>query len=1046
MYSFVQSCAKRKDLIDARRMQCLMVDDGQDGIAFWNDHLIRLFADCGSLQEADRAFWKVVEPTVFTWNAIISAHAKLSEPRAALQLYARMQEIGVPPDVVTYISILKACGSIGDLAQGRIIHSKVTLNGLETDVNLGSTLISVYTKCACLEDGRHLFDMLSSKNVVTWGAMIAGYFQNSQGFFALKLFESMQEARVEPSVFTYSSTLKACGSVKAVCEGRLLHHEVMKRRYELDLVLGSTLISMYIDCGHLEEARRLFDGLSNPDIVSWDIIISGYVAHGQSLQALDIYGKMQASKVKPNLVLYLSLLQACGNIQRVDSGQSFHNEIVCKGLDAQLLIENTLIDMYAKSGFLAEAVKLFECLEQRDIASWGALIAGFVDNGFSSFALDILDKMTEQGIIPNRAIFLCSVKACSKGLDYAQGRLKHKQIASIGLDRESAIGNVLVDMYVQFSYLEEARRVFDCMLEVNELSWGLMLAGYANNSQVFEAFEMFDEMVEHGLKPNEVILLLLLSCCSKACAINHGRQSHMHVISHGLHMDVVLGSAIVDMYSKCGNLNDACKVFDGIPCKDVVLYGSMIDGFAQQGQSVLALQLFVEMVSRPIEPSKALFLSLLKASSSIEAITWGFLLHHYCCECSLDCDIEIGTSLLDLYAKCSYLEESLKVFGELEILGSVSYSAMISGCMDNGQDFAALELYAKMQEKGIRANVDLLLFILSACVTVGAIGRGRMIHGELVRMGADSNNMVRGRLCNMYANCGMIDEAYTVLEGETCQELASSLATKAGVQPKQDNYESGGSQIGTLMKGLEPVDSTLPSMLTICSNVGMLREACFHINAMSQAKGFRPNVQLYSCIVDLLGRTGHLEEAEFFAKTLPFLPDSIMWISLLTNSKTHTAVSCGRRFFGRVGKLSADFFAGCRPLKAAVKHDSESAIITMQCRDYRAIHKSFQIAFKEQNSRPVVNNEIEVVDHYKTTYHKDCLQGGLCSKVATKDQALEYQNVTNQRCPQYGMHETTSLVTTEGSRSNDVGYFKSLILSVNELVVKFCHKLSFYRL
>ncbi|KAI5080274.1 hypothetical protein GOP47_0005753, partial [Adiantum capillus-veneris] len=1029
MYSFLQSCAKRKDLKDARLMQCLIVDDGYDAVAFWNDHLIRLFAECGSLKEADKVFCKVVEPTVFTWNAIISAHEKLGEPSAALQLYTRMQENGVLPDVVTYLYILKACGSVSDVDQGRIIHDKVTMNGLEADVNLGSTLISMYTKCACLDDGRHLFDMLSSKNVVTWGAMIAGYAQSSEGSLALKLFESMQEACVDPSVFTYSSTLKACGSVKAIREGRLLHHEVMKHRYELDLVIGSTLISMYIDCGHLEEARRLFNRVSNHDVISWDIIISGYVAHRQSLQALDLYSEMQRSKVEPNSVVYLSLLQACGDVGRVGSGRALHDEIVGKGLDVHVLIQNTLIDMYAKCGFLTEAMKFFECLEQRDAASWGALIGGFVDNGFPSLALEASDKMAAQGMLPNRAIFLCSLKACNNGLAYAQGRLKHEQIVSFGLDLESAVGNALVDMYVQFGHLEEARKVFDRTLEVDELSWGLMLAGYANNSQVLEAFEIFDKMVEHGLKPNEIILLLMLKSCSKARAMRHGRQLHMHVVSNGLHTDVVLGSAIVDMYSKCGNIKDASKVFDGIPCKDVVLYGSMIEGYAQQGRSILALKLFVEMVCKYIEPSKALFLSVLKASSSIEAISWGFLLHHCCCETLLNHDTEVATSLLDLYGKCGYLEESHKVFSELEIVGSVSCSAMISGCMDNGQDFAAIELYTRMQEQGIQANADVLLSILNACVTVGAIEHGRMIHGELVRMGAESDIIVRRRLCNMYAGCGMIEEAYTILKGGTTYGLPSSWATQAGLHPKQDSLEYGRFLLGETLKGLEPGESTLPTIFAVCINSGVLREACYYFNVMSQNKGFTPNLQLYSCMVDLLGRTGHLEEAEFFAKTLPLLPDSIMWISLLTNSKTHKALGRGRQFFWHVSKQVPDL-AGCKPLKSSFNFDSESGAMIMQCREYRATHENLQRTFIDQDSNSIFSCKSEAGYYDNVTYHRDGTQCGIYRKVANKDEAIEYQGVTNKGCP----------LCSKCKTSNDLGYFTSLISMVNVMVVNFCHK------
>eukprot|EP00250_Pteridium_aquilinum_P023077 c26165_g1_i1 orf=23-463(+) len=146
MYSLFQSCMKRKDIVDAKRVLCLLIDDGHEGITLWNDHLIRLFAECGALNEANRVFCKVVEPSIFTWNAVISAHEKLCEPKMALELYKRMQCDGELPDMVTYLCILKACGALGEVDQGRLIHEGVVLHGLEADVNVGSTLINMYAK------------------------------------------------------------------------------------------------------------------------------------------------------------------------------------------------------------------------------------------------------------------------------------------------------------------------------------------------------------------------------------------------------------------------------------------------------------------------------------------------------------------------------------------------------------------------------------------------------------------------------------------------------------------------------------------------------------------------------------------------------------------------------------------------------------------------------------------------------------------------------------------------------------------------------------
>ncbi|KAH7301432.1 hypothetical protein KP509_23G026300 [Ceratopteris richardii] len=751
--------------------------------------------------------------------------------------------------------------------------------------------------------------------------MIAGYTHNSQGFSALELFGHMHEMCVEPSTFTFSAAIKACSSISAVCEGRLIHNEALKRRYEVDLVVASSLISMYIDCGSLEEGRKIFERLPNSDIVLWDILISGHVANGHCFQALDIYWEMLNSGIQPNVVVYLSVLQACAIIAKIDTGKYIHSEITEKGLDIYV-IQNALIDMYTKCGLLSEALELFEHHSQRDIIAWGALTAGFVEHGFYSTAIYMLDKIVEERICPNRAIFLCILKACSNGSAQVQGMLSHKLIVALGLDQEISVGNALIDMYLHLNCLEEAQSIFDKIPEVDELSFGLMLPGYVNNGQVLPAFELFDGLIQHDLKPNLTILLLMLSTCSTAGAVRHGRHIHMHGISNGFDKDLAFGSATVDMYSKCGNLKDARKVFDGFPLKDVVLYGSMVGGYAHQGRGNDALWLFIKMNIESIEPSKALFLSLLKAITSIKVVTFGFLIHHYCCEYCLNNDAEIGTSLLDLYSKCGYMEDCLKVFVGLGTSVVPSWCAIISACLENGRDFMALELYVKMQNKSIQADVSLLLAILKACITVGARETGRMVHGELVKIGGDFDITVRNRISSMYAGFGMSDEASQVL-GNT-------------------GLEDGSSQMIDVIGTAVCEKPLFSPMSTAYSCAGMLKEACCYYGDMMQSNDSHLSVQFYSCVVDLLGRTGHLEEAEFFAKTVPLRPDYVVQVSLLTNSKTHTALSYGQQFFGQVDERAAYDHGICDAFQLSVGSDSGDIFLTMQCKRKPAAHQCFK--------------------------------------------------------------------------------------------------------
>lgn len=213
VYHLLHKCVRQKDLIATRRVHSLMISNGLDSTAVLCDHLIRLFVSCGSLVEANQVFGKVSRPTVYTWNAIILAHAKLGETKRALEMYHTMLEMGIRADKVTFLCVLKACGDTGSIDQGRLVHGQITSSGLESDINIGNTLVDMYAKCRSVGEAQKVFDELSAHDVVSWSVMIAAYALQSEGISALELYEKMQQVGIEPSkvtFFVYIESLWLC--------------------------------------------------------------------------------------------------------------------------------------------------------------------------------------------------------------------------------------------------------------------------------------------------------------------------------------------------------------------------------------------------------------------------------------------------------------------------------------------------------------------------------------------------------------------------------------------------------------------------------------------------------------------------------------------------------------------------------------------------------------------------------------------------------------------------------------------------------------------
>lgn len=722
LYHLLQGCLKTKDLAAGRRVHSLMVSSGLQSVTVLGDHLIRLFALCGSLQDAKSVFCHIAKPTIYTWQAIITAHAMLGENERAILLYLQMQDDGIRPCNFFFSCILKVCGSIGAVGQGKLIHEHIVKSGLETGTIVGSAIVSMYAKCGCMDEAHMVFNTVLIRDVIVWNAIIAGYTQHGQSLPALKLFVSMQQEGKTPSEVTYLCILKACGSIQAIMQGRLIHEQIIRHELESNLVIGGTIIDMYSKCGNLEEALKVFDELPNQRLASWNAMLTGFVQHGLGLCALDLFENMHQNGLKPDEVTYSLMLQVCGDTVK---GRLIHGQLIRVGLESDLITGNTLIDMYVKCGTIEEAWIVFLYLPNRDAVSWGAMIGGFAQHGDGLSALELFMGMQQVGLKPGHVTFLCILKACSVIGVITLGRLVNEQIAKSGLDSDEIIGSTLVATYAKCGSLAEAQKVFDRLIKKDEASWSSMIAGYAQVGQSPLALDLFGKMQQEGRKPSKVTFLCILKACRTPEAIWHGRHIHGQIIISELQSDVVIGSTLIDMYTKCGSLAEARKVFDELPHRNVITCNALMAGYIQNRNGGLtALVLFKEMIEEGLKPDKVTFLCILKVCSSIGAVGVGKVIHEQILRGGLPLDVIIGTALVGMYITCGNLDEAHKVFDELPYQNVVLWNCMIAGHAEHGNYRQAGQCLEKMQLQGLRPDGRTYTSILAACGHASQMDKG----------------------------------------------------------------------------------------------------------------------------------------------------------------------------------------------------------------------------------------------------------------------------------------------------------------------------------
>lgn len=780
-----------------------------------------------------------------------------------------------------------------DLSLCKKVHFAMVSEGLDSIPFLVDRLILSYGICGSLLDGNHIFSRVLAPDVNAWNAIISAHTKVGQHGMALSLFSQMQENNIQPDKSTFLCILKACGREIGSQLGRVVHDSIIRNGLEVHIIIQNTLVDMYCNCMSLEEARKIFDDLPERDGVAWCAMINGYAQHGSSVSALKMFEKMQQEQLKPNVVIFLSILKACANIGAMWQGKWVHDQVIRSELEAHLLVGSSLVDMYCKSGRLDEARCTFDTLPKQNVVSWGAMITGYADCGRCLLAFELFEDMKNLKLFPTRATFLAVLKVCTSLCANDKGKSIHHLIVRDGLELDEMVGSSLVDMYAKCGSLKEACKVFESLPRKDIVTWGAMIEGYVEHDEGSLALEFLERMQHHGIKPNKPIFLSSLKACGNIQAPCKGRLLHGSIVKSALESDTVIGTSLVDMYAKCGSLEEAHRVFDNLSKRTVVSWSAIIAGYAEHGCGSLAFELYEEMKAFGMTPDKVAFSCILKACISLGALQRGREVHEDIKRSGLQEDTVVGTSLVDMYSKCGSAEEARSVFDEMPKRNTLTWGAMISGYAQQGYGFPALELFEAMQEEGIKPNKVTFLCILKACGNIGAILHGRWIHAQIINQSLEADSVVGNAIMDMYARCGSLEESQRVFYLLKDPSVASWSSMITGYS-QHGIYCVTEQHIDAMERqGLKPNNAIFASLLSACSHSGVTAEACQFFKGLREDHGLSPSFEHYSCMIDLFGRGGCFNEAEDLLKTMPALPNIVVQMSLLTHCQTFSYFKMG---------------------------------------------------------------------------------------------------------------------------------------------------------
>ncbi|KAL4200306.1 hypothetical protein AMTRI_Chr03g149040 [Amborella trichopoda] len=720
----LEGSLKNGSLRNARKLHGRIIKAGFEHELTLENQLIHVYKSVGEENEARKLFNGMTDRDVTSWNSIITGYVTDKLNAQALKLFSRMISEAIRPNGSIFSSVLRACNGAKSLNFITQVHAKAIRMGFEADPMVGNPLIDLYAKIGDFHSARVIFDEIFWRDSVSWVAMISGYSQNGHSQEALLLFSHMLGSGVFPTPYIFSSVISACTKIEFFEQGEQLHGYVLKLGFCSETFVGNALVSLYLRCGNVPSAERMFGEMHCKDGITWNSIISGHAQSGNSEKALQYFKEMQFSGFKPDCVTSASLLSACATLGELQKGQKLHSLVIKSGHLTDIIVEGSLLDFYVKCGEIKDAHQHFEATDRGNIVLWNVMLVAYGQLGNLTESLKLFQDMQLREVFPNQYTYPSILRTCTLLGVIDLGEQIHTHIIKMGFELNVHVCSVLIDMYAKCGRLKEARMILERLEEPDLVSWTAMIAGYGQQDCDLMALELFEEMQAQGIESDNIGFASALSACAGLQAIKQGQQIHARSIVCGYFSDISIGNSLITLYAKMGLIEEAYKAFGCIGNRDEISWNALISGFGQFGQFEEAMKVFGQMRRSGFKPNLFTYCSSVSVCANMTDLKQGKQIHTEIIKTGYESETETQNVLVTLYAKCGSIEEARRVFWETPQKNEVSWNAIITGLSQHGFGRDALKLFREMKKQGLKPTHVTFVSVLSACSHVGLVREG----------------------------------------------------------------------------------------------------------------------------------------------------------------------------------------------------------------------------------------------------------------------------------------------------------------------------------
>lgn len=606
---------------------------------------------------------------------------------------------------------------------------------------------------------------------------------------------------------------------------------------------------------------------------------------------------MRNSNTLPNNFTIPMVVSLCAEILAFDYGVLIHGLAVKLGVfGGNSAIGSSFVFLYSKCGCMKDAYKVFDEMSVRDVVAWTALIIGYLQNGDSRKGLEcicVMHNIGEEGVRPNYRTLEGGIQACGNIGDLKEGKCLHGLAIKIGYGFCQDVQSSLLSMYSKWGTLGESCQLFGEVRDKDLLCWTSIIAAYARVGCVTECLSLFSQMQDSGVFLDEIVVSCVLSSFGDSIRVHQGKAFHGLIMRRNYGLNQVVHRALISMYCRFGMLAIAERIFDTLMERNSETWNLMVFEFGKGGLWKKCVGLFREMLDQGVNCDSNSLISVISSCLQLGTIHLGKSIHCYVIKSRLDDQVSVSNSLIDFYGKCGKLDIAKSIFGRIR-RDIVTWNTLICAYAYKGQLSQAIALFDQMIFEGSHPNSATLVTVLSACSRIALLEKGIKIHNYIRELGFELDISLATALVDMYGKCGQLEKARDIFDSMNERDV---IAWNVMISC----YGIHGDAISALdvfkqmeKSSVRPNELTFLAILLACSHAGLTEEGKYFFYKMHEYS-LTPTLKHYACIVDLLGKSGNLQEAEDIVMSMPITPDGGLWGALLSACKIYNEVEIGLR-------------------------------------------------------------------------------------------------------------------------------------------------------